>query len=85
MLSSCQAVVGIDTGLTHIAAQQATPTVTVSRDPDVFFRPWAHTRAVLGSRCVDDCLADEERRRHRATLGHPGQDWEPRRCPAGSP
>ena len=30
-LSSCRGVIGIDTGLTHIAVQQRTPTVTICR------------------------------------------------------
>ncbi len=85
VLSSCRAVVGVDTGLTHLAAQQATPTVTISRDPAVFFRPWAHTRLVLGARCVDDCVRDEEQRRHEATVRRPGLGWQPRSCPAGAP
>jgi Glycosyltransferase family 9 (heptosyltransferase) len=85
VLSSCRAVVGVDTGLTHIAAQQATPTVTITREPAVFFRPWAHTRAVLGTRCVDECLVDEERQRHHATVRRPGVGWRSRSCPAGAP
>ena len=31
VLTSCRAVIGVDTGLTHIAAQQGTPTLTICR------------------------------------------------------
>jgi heptosyltransferase-1 len=59
VLSSCRAVVGIDTGLTHIAAQQGTPTVTLCRTPAVYFRDWDHTRLVAGSTCDPTCKRDE--------------------------
>jgi glycosyl transferase family 9 (putative heptosyltransferase) len=59
VLSACRAVVGVDTGLTHIAAQQGTPTVTLSRTPAVYFRNWDHTRLVAGSRCAPVCQRDE--------------------------
>ena len=63
LLTSCRAVVGIDTGLTHIAAQQGTPTVGIYRDRAVYFRPWPHTRAVVGDRCDESCQAMEARLR----------------------
>src|SRR5438445_823727 len=44
VLSAARAVVGIDTGLTHLAVQQGTPTVTICRAPAVYFRAWPHTR-----------------------------------------
>lgn len=59
VLSGCRAVVGVDTGLTHVAAQQGTPTVTVCRPPAVYFRAWPHTRVVTGRRCDDACVAAE--------------------------
>src|SRR5262249_18245244 len=57
VLNAARAVVGVDTGLTHIAAQQRTPTVTICRADAVFFRPWPHTRAVAGDPCDDACTA----------------------------
>ena len=55
--ASAAAVIGIDTGLTHLAVQQGTPTVTICRAPAVFFRPWPHARVVVGDRCDDACIA----------------------------
>ena len=60
VLSACRAVVGVDTGLTHIAAQQGTPTVTLCRTPAVYFRDWAHTRLVAGSACDPACRRAEK-------------------------
>ena len=58
-LSSCRGVIGIDTGLTHIAVQQRTPTVTICRHGSVYFRPWPHARALRGAPCDAACLAEE--------------------------
>ena len=60
VLSACRAVVGVDTGLTHIAAQQGTPTVTLCRTPAVYFRNWDHTRLVAGSVCDPACRRAEK-------------------------
>ncbi len=81
VLSAARAVVGVDTGLTHIAAQQRTPTVTICRTPAVFFRPWPHTRAVLGDRCDDACAGLERDYAYNARVDLRGFDWQPRRCP----
>src|SRR5207248_1733846 len=60
MLGAARAVIGIDTGLTHLAVQQGTPTVTLYRAPAVYFRPWPHARAVIGAPCDDACLGAEK-------------------------
>jgi hypothetical protein len=82
VLGACLAVVGVDTGLTHIAAQQGTPTVTLCRTPAVYFRDWVHTRVVIGSPCDPMCQRAEREYayNHRVHLGkeHPA----PRVCPA---
>jgi hypothetical protein len=85
VLSSCAAVIGIDTGLTHIAAQQGTPTVTICRHSSVYFRPWEHCRVVRGGRCTDECVRAETEYAYnnQVTLRdfHPG----PHSCPSGAP
>ena len=81
MLSAARAVVGIDTGLTHIAAQQGTPTVTISRAPAVYFRLWPNTRLVLGNRCDEACIAAEQAYAYNARVDLRGFEWQPRRCP----
>jgi heptosyltransferase-1 len=84
VLSACRAVVGVDTGLTHIAAQQGTPTVTLCRTPAVYFRNWDHTRLVAGSMCDPACRRAEKEyaynQRVNLSVTHP----QPRVCPAQS-
>jgi hypothetical protein len=80
LLSSCLAVVGVDTGLTHIAVQQGTPTVTLCRSRPVFFRPWPHCRAVSGEPCDTGCLTAEREHAHNQTVSRPGFQWSPWSC-----
>jgi Glycosyltransferase family 9 (heptosyltransferase) len=84
LLTSCRAVVGIDTGLTHIAAQQGTPTVGIYRDRAVYFRPWPHCRAVVGDPCDESCRSMERTYAYNARVPLPETDWEPRSCPIGA-
>jgi hypothetical protein len=82
VLSACRAVVGIDTGLTHIAAQQRTPTVTICRMPAVFFRDWDHTRLVTGSACDVVCERAEKAYAYNHRVDLSGTHVGPRVCPA---
>jgi ADP-heptose:LPS heptosyltransferase len=84
-LSACRGVIGIDTGLTHIAAQQGTPTVTICRRTSVYFRPWPHCRVVRGGACTESCTTAEENYayNHEVSLEHFRPS--PRGCPSGSP
>jgi hypothetical protein len=84
VLSSCLAVVGVDTGLTHIAAQQRTPTVTLSRTPAVYFRRWPHTALVLGDSCAADCRAAEVAYAYNERVALGADQPAPRNCPVGS-
>jgi Glycosyltransferase family 9 (heptosyltransferase) len=84
LLTSCRAVVGIDTGLTHIAVQQGTPTVGIYRNRAVYFRPWPHCRAVLGDPCDESCQAIERAYAYNARVSLPGSGWQPRSCPVGA-
>jgi heptosyltransferase-1 len=82
VLSSCRAVVGVDTGLTHIAAQQGTPTVTLSRLPAVYFRDWDHTRLVAGSFCHPVCQQAETDYAYNQRIQVGRERPAPRRCRA---
>lgn len=84
VLSACRAVVGVDTGLTHIAAQQGTPTVTLSRMPAVYFRAWDHTRLVAGSACDPTCRRVEKEYAYNQRVDLSGSHPGPRACPAAS-
>jgi hypothetical protein len=81
VLTSARAVVGVDTGLTHIAAQQRTPTVMICRASSVFFRAWPHTRAVRGDRCDDACVTEESDYAYHDRVDLRGFSWRARRCP----
>jgi hypothetical protein len=81
VLSSAAAVVGVDTGLTHIAVQQGTPTVMICRADPIYFRPWPHARAVTGDRCDDACAAVEDDYAYNDRIDLRGFEWQPRRCP----
>jgi ADP-heptose:LPS heptosyltransferase len=82
LLSSCRAVVGVDTGLTHIAVQQGTPTVALHRRPPVFFRPFSHARAVLGAACDRACRERELSRAYHARVELAGFAPAPWECAA---
>ena len=82
-LSSCRGVIGIDTGLTHIAVQQRTPTVTICRHGSPYFRPWSHARALRGAPCDAACLAEERASAYNDRVSLRGFQWRPRTCPSG--
>jgi hypothetical protein len=84
-LTACRGVIGIDTGLTHIAAQQATPTVTVCRRSSVYFRPWPHCRVVRGGGCTDECVAVEASYAYNDEVSLEHVRPSPWGCPSGSP
>jgi hypothetical protein len=84
LLGSCRAVAGIDTGFTHIAAQQGTPTVGIYRNRAVYFRPWPHCRAIVGDQCDESCRAVERDYAYNARVGNPAAEWQPRSCPVGA-
>jgi len=82
-LSSCRGVIGIDTGLTHIAVQQRTPTITICRHGSVYFRPWSHTRALRGGPCDAACSAQERASAYNDQVSLRGFRWQTRTCPSG--
>ena len=84
VLNAARAVIGVDTGPTHIAAQQGTPTITICRASAVFFRPWPHTRAVAGAPCAESCAAVEADYAYNERVDLRGFEWQPRDCPVGS-
>ena len=82
-LSSCRGVIGIDTGLTHIAVQQRTPTVTICRHGSLYIRPWSHARDLRGAPCNAACLAEELASAYNDRVRLRGFQWRPRTCPSG--
>ena len=84
-LTACRAVIGVDTGLTHIAAQQGTPTVTICRLSSVYFRPWSHCRVLRGERCTEECIAVEAAYAYNDQVSLRDLPLDPRTCPSGAP
>jgi len=85
VLTACRAVIGVDTGLTHIAAQQGTPTVMVCRQGSVYFRPWDHCRVLRGDPCTEECVAVEAAYAYNEQVSLRGFRPDPRACPSGAP
>jgi len=85
VLTSCRAVIGVDTGLTHVAVQQGTPTVHICRRGSVYFRPWDHCRVLRGDRCTDECLAVEAEYAYNERVSLRDFQPQPWACPSGRP
>ena len=85
VLTACRAVIGVDTGLTHIAVQQGTPTVHICRQRSVYFRPWDHCRVLRGDQCTEKCVAGEAAYAYNERVSLRGFRPQPRACPSGSP
>lgn len=83
-LSGCRAVIGIDTGLTHLATQQGTPTVMVSRRSSVYVRPWPHCGVLRGGDCSDECVAAEATYAYNRTVSLRAFRAATLECPSGS-
>ncbi len=56
IISSCLAVVSIDTGLGHLAVQQGINTVLLLRPDSVFYRPYKHSAKLNGYACSEICI-----------------------------
>ena len=83
-LSGCRAVIGIDTGLTHLAAQQGTSTVHVCRGSSVYVRPWPHCAVLRGADCTEPCIAAESSYAYNQEVSLRDFRPAPLDCPSGS-
>ncbi len=80
VVSSCAAVVSVDTGIMHLAVQQGTPTVGMFRWAPVYIREQANFRSAIAQKpCADICYEREvECAHHQKTAAGPGfepADW----------
>lgn len=65
VVSSCAAVVSVDTGLMHLAVNQFIPTIGIFRHAPVYARHHAHFRSLIASRqCHTACYEAELRVAH---------------------
>jgi hypothetical protein len=58
-ISSAKAVIGVDTGLMHLAVHQHIPTVALFRYNAIFARKKRHVRSFLAPKCPAACLTVE--------------------------
>ncbi len=56
VLSSSRAVVGVDTGLMHLAVHQGRPTIALFRQDPIYRRDYTHAAALIGSPCTHECI-----------------------------
>jgi hypothetical protein len=75
-------VVGVDTGLTHIAVQQGIPTVTICRRGSMYPRPWGHSRVLRGGACTGECTEAEAAYAHNDRISLQGFDPPAWTCPS---
>ena len=59
VISSARLVVGVDTGLTHIAVNQGVKTVMLFRQNSIFKRRFDHLISISAPECLQECLIRE--------------------------
>jgi hypothetical protein len=74
-ISSCRAVVSVDTGLMHISVQQNIPTVVIFQSDPVYLRPFANCFPVFTQKCSDSCTKDFELRAPNVKLDFTDYPW----------
>ncbi|HEY9871218.1 MAG TPA: glycosyltransferase family 9 protein [Candidatus Obscuribacterales bacterium] len=85
-VSSSAAVVGVDTGLSHLAVQQGVPTIVLYTRLSLFVRPYPHSFPLFAPGCDPACKERFLRGAHNAVTRLPGPAQPAWSCclPAGS-
>ncbi len=68
VISSARLVVGVDTGLTHIAVNQGIKTVMLFRQNSIFKRRFNHLISLSAPVCLEECLIREMKGDYNALL-----------------
>ncbi len=55
LISSSTAVVGVDTGLMHVAVNQGVPTLGLFRNGPIYVRHYPHVRTLIAKECHSEC------------------------------
>jgi hypothetical protein len=77
LLSSCRAVVSVDTGLMHLAVHQSVPTVGIFRRDPVYIRNVPNFQSVITQKqCSDACYQRESQSFHHHRT-HAGPQFSP--------
>ena len=74
ILSSCRAVVSVDTGLMHIAVQQGTRTICLFQDP-IFHRPQRNAYPLFSKHCAAICVEKRMTSRPEKVTEYPEWNW----------
>jgi len=56
VISSARAVIGVDTGLMHMAVHQGIPTMALYRDNPVYIRNYPHVSSLIANSCHPECI-----------------------------
>ncbi len=59
VVSSAQIVIGVDTGLSHLAVNQGIPTIMLFRFNSIFQRKFDHVISLTAPECLSQCLIRE--------------------------
>lgn len=87
IISSAKLVVGVDTGLSHLAVNQRIPTVMLFRYNSIFRRELDHVSCLIAPECLSQCLIRELSEGFNSRLDFRGQEqfekisyWETWHC-----
>jgi hypothetical protein len=81
VLTAARAVVGVDSGPTHLAVHQGTPTVTICRPGNIYLRPWPHTGRSSATPATPRAWRPRRDYAYNDRVDLRGFEWQPRRCP----
>jgi len=68
VISSAHLVVGVDTGLSHVAVNQGVRTVMLFRQNSIFQRRFNHLISLLAPPCLEECLISEMKGEYNSLL-----------------
>jgi hypothetical protein len=55
-ISAAKLVIGVDTGLMHVAVQQGVPTVALYRSDPIYLREYSHVVGLTANSCRTECI-----------------------------
>ena len=73
VISSSSAVVGVDTGLLHVAVTQGISTLGLFRNGPIYVRNYLHTSALIAKECAQECRSKYSRASYNEVTTF--QDW----------
>ncbi|MDX2107694.1 MAG: glycosyltransferase family 9 protein [Candidatus Melainabacteria bacterium] len=74
VISSAKMVIGVDTGLTHLALNQGIATVMLFRYNSIYQRPFDNLICLKAPECLEKCLISELKGEFHLPLGYSNSD-----------